>query len=66
MKRKREVKGTGTEKDQSSFQGPPLQKQVLSEKAEEYLKESGNIEDMPSPEEVEEAENTERKENQKK
>lgn len=32
----------------------PVDKQLLDKKAEEYLRESGNIEDYPNPEEEDE------------
>lgn len=35
---------------------PPPRKQLLNEEAEEYLRESGNIEDLPNPEEGEQTE----------
>ncbi len=43
---------------------PP--EQLLNKKAEEYLRESGNIEDLPDAEEIEDAEKTEADENRKK
>jgi len=35
------------------FQSPPKERQVLDKKAEEYLREGGNIEDMPNAKEEE-------------
>jgi hypothetical protein len=37
-------------------QSPPSKKQLLPKEADEYIKESANIEDMPDPEQVEKAE----------
>lgn len=36
-------------------QQPPAQKQYLPEEGEEYMRESGNIEDLPDPEQDKEA-----------
>lgn len=46
--------GLGSEGDKQPVTTPP-EKQLLPEQAEEYLRESGNIEDMPTPEQEKEA-----------
>gem|GEM_PF-3748918 len=38
-----------------NFQSPPKERQLLDKKAEEYLSEGGNIEDMPNAREEEDA-----------
>jgi hypothetical protein len=40
--------------------------QLLDEKAEKYIRESGNIEDMPDPQEQQDADEMRRKENDNK
>jgi hypothetical protein len=46
----KEKKSIGSAGDKQPVQVRPPKKQQLNKKAEEYLKESGNIEDLPNPE----------------
>jgi hypothetical protein len=56
MKKKNNSLSGSTDNKSSLYQKSPLKKQLLPERAEEYLREGGNIEDMPSPEQMKEAE----------
>jgi hypothetical protein len=49
--------GTGNASNPPAEQSaqPPVDKQYLNKKAEKYLRESGNIEDMPDAQEQQEA-----------
>ena len=55
--RKKSIAGSG---DKLPSQQPP-KKQLLKKKAEEYIRESGNIEDLPNPAESKAAERVIRK-----
>lgn len=50
----------------SQFNAPPRERQMLDKKAEEYLREGGNIEDMPNTSEEQEEENLMKLVNEKK
>lgn len=39
----------GAKGDKAPVKAQPPKKQLLNEKAEEYLREGGNIEDLPNP-----------------
>jgi hypothetical protein len=45
-----------TRQDERPLETQPPRKQIIPEKGEEYLREAGNIEDLPSPAEDAEAE----------
>lgn len=44
-----------SQEGQSHPTASPPQEQIIPKKGEEYLRESGNIEDMPEPEESDES-----------
>lgn len=45
----KEKKSIGAKGDKAPVKTPPPKKQLLNKKAEEYLREGGNIEDLPNP-----------------
>lgn len=48
-------KGMAASGDQLPVNQPAVSKPVLNKRAEEYLREGGNIEDLPDPEQDKEA-----------
>ena len=56
---------TGNASNPTPHHEPVSNKQLLNEKAEKYLRESANIEDMPDAQEQQEADETMKKENNK-
>lgn len=47
---KKKIKSAGVSGDKLPAEKPGVKKQLLGKKAEEYLREGGNIEDLPNPE----------------
>lgn len=56
------VADTGNASNPTPHHEPVSDKQLLEEKAEKYLRESGNIEDMPDAQEQQDAEDSLKKE----
>lgn len=55
MDKKQDPRQPSKEEQISPASDPLSQEQIIPKKGEEYLREGGNIEDLPDPEELDEA-----------